>query len=552
MATEFRQRSIGEFLKILKRRKWYILLPTIALGVAVAYVVSQLPYMYESKTSLTLKPPTISNVVVQPLTENDLSTRLQTMNQEILSRTNLESMILKYNLFQFERATGMDMAQIVDKMRNNVKVEVEKGEAEKVTGFVLRYSDRSPESARLVASELASKYVNAQVQTTIKGAEDTKEFIETQLAAAKADLDNIQAQRLQIMTQNSQNLPEAGQGVIAQLEGLRQKEQSISKEKEMLFIEKARLNDSIRAYNSQINLAESFGSRDAEDAAKQTRIEDSPTYGQLISQKAALSAKLENLLKEYRPKHPDVIATQTALEKIENELENLKSLGQQRAQSVAQRSNRITEAQKENIKIDIQKAQGQIASIDQQLRMKDEQIGQNSQQIMLLESRLNSIPNVKVALETIENEYQTKKATYDDLLKKSNSAQLQVSRETNSQGETIRVVDQASLPTSPANASKRYMLMFAGFALGLAIGLAATVILESRRFFTIQNIEDAKYYTGLPVLASVPALLTEGEISRRNRLHWLRVMAGIAIAVVSIPLIIFALQASRIFERIAS
>lgn len=552
MATEFRQRSAGELLQIFKRRKWHIILPTLAIGIAVAYVVGKLPSMYESKTSLTLKPPTISDKLVQPLTEDDLSNRLQTMNQEILSRSTLEPMITKYNLFQSERATGLDMALIVDKMRNNIKVEVEKGDSEKVTGFVLRYADRTPESARNVAAELATRYVNAQVQTTIKGAEDTKEFIESRLAVAKAELDSIQNQRLQIMTQNTQTLPEAGQGLIAQLEGLRQREQNISKEKETLFVEKGRLNDSIRAYNSQINLAESIGSRDAEDAVKQTRIEDTPTYGQLISQRAAASAKLENLKKQYREKHPDIVEAQTQLEKINDELEKLKQNVQQKAQSVAQQGNRKTEAQKANTRIEIEKTQGQIASIEQQLAMKAAESSQNAGQIAALESKLNMIPNVRVALETVENEYQTKKATYDELLKKSNDAQLQVSRETNAQGETIRVVDQASLPTTPVNASKRYALGAAGFGIGLFIGLLFAAFFEVPRLSKIQNIEDAKHYTGLPVLASVPALLTDEEISWKKRSYWLKVTAGIVAAFASIPLIIIALQVSRIFERIAS
>ena len=68
MAVEFRQRTAGEFLQMFKRRKWHILLPTIALGIAVGYVVYQLPSMYESKTSLMLKPPTISSAVVKDMT----------------------------------------------------------------------------------------------------------------------------------------------------------------------------------------------------------------------------------------------------------------------------------------------------------------------------------------------------------------------------------------------------------------------------------------------------------------------------------------------------
>lgn len=550
--AEFRQRSAGELLQIFKRRKWHILLPMIAVGIAVAFVVGKLPNMYESRTSLTLKPPTISEKVVQSLTEDDLSGRLQSMNQEILSRSTLEPMISKFKLFESERAAGMDMALIVDKMHNNIKVEVEKGDSEKVTGFSLKYTDRTPEAARNVAADLAGKYVNAQIQSTTKGAEDTKAFIEKERDVAKSNLDAIASQRMQIMTQNIDTLPESSQGLIAQLQGLRQREQTISKDKETLIIEKGRLYESIRMLNSQINIAETFGSKDADDAAKQTRIEDTPAYGQLIQQRAALSAKLENLKKQYREKHPDIIETQGQIDKINDEINDLQKTTQAKAQNVAQQGNRKTELQKKNIELEKQRAESQIGGIEQQMVMKDEELRQNAGQISILEAKINMIPNVKVSLDAIDNQYQTAKTTYDELLKKSNDAQLQVSRESNAQGETIRVVDAASLPVSPVNASKRYILMGAGAGIGLLIGLLLAGIFEIPRLFRIQNIDDAKHYTGLPVLASVPPLLTRQEISWQKRSYWLKVMAGIVAAFGSIPLIIIGLQASRIFERIAS
>lgn len=552
MATEFRQRSAGEILSIFKRRKWHIILPTLAVGIAVAYVVGKLPNMYESRTSLTLKPPTISEKVVQSLTEDDLSSRLQQMNQEILSRSTLEQMIGKFNLYEPERAAGMDMALIVDKMRNNIKVEVEKGDSEKVTGFSLKYVDRTAKAAQNVAADLANKYVNLQIIGTIKNAEDTKEFIQKERDAAKANLDAISNQRIQIMTQNVETLPESSQGLIAQLEGLRQREETISKEKDNLIVEKGRLNDSIRMLNSQINLAQNFGTRDAEDAAKQTRIEDTPAYGQLAQQRAILAAKYENQRKMYTDKLPEVAETKAQLEKVDQELDKLKQTAQDRAKNVVEQGNRKTELQTKNIEIEKQRAESQISAIDQQIVMKDNDLRQNAGQISTLEAKINTIPNVKVALEAIDNQYQTAKSTYDELLKRTNDAQLQVSRETNSQGETIRVVDPASLPTSPVNASKRYVLMGAGFGIGLFIGLLLAGIFEVPRLFRIQNIEDAKHYTGLPVLASVPPLLTRDEIAWQNRSYWLKVMAGIVVAFGSIPLLILVLQATNIFGKIAS
>jgi len=96
------------------------------------------------------------------------------------------------------------------------------------------------------------------------------------------------------------------------------------------------------------------------------------------------------------------------------------------------------------------------------------------------------------------------------------------------------------------------MLTLLGAGIGLVIGLFLAAVIELPRIFRIQNIEDAKHYTGLPVLASVPPLLSHDEKAWQKRVRWLKVMAGVAVAIGIIPLIAMALQATRIFERMVS
>lgn len=555
MSVEFRQRTAGEFIKMLKRRKWLILLPIITMTAAIGYVVYKLPSVYESKTLLTVKPPTISEKVVQSLTNEDLTQRLQTINTEVLSRNSLEPMVAKYKLFQLERDAGMDMALIVDRMHNNIVVEPEKSEDDrKVAAFKITYRDRSPEAARNVTAELAGKYVTAQISSSTQTAEVTREFIDNQLNQAKASLDALEKERLGIMTQNVETLPDSAQGLIAQLQGLRQREENIGKEKETLMMRKGQLSDGIRALNSQARIIEDFGGKETEDVASQAaRIEDSPAYIQLISKRAELNSKLENLktVRQLTDKNPSVIAAKNDVDKINEEIEALKQNTQIRVKDATSASTRKSDLQKQNLEIEKQKAEGETAQIEQQLQYKDEELKQNAAQISILEGKINTIPNVKVALEGINNQYLSAKTTYDDLLKKRNDASLQVDRESNAQGETIRVQDAANLPTSPV-APKRVMLTAMGAAIGLALGLFLAAAFELPRVLKIQNIEDAKHYTGLPVLASVPPLLSHSEKAWQARSYWLKVLAGFAVAIGAIPLIIIALTASRVFERVVS
>ena len=93
------------------------------------------------------------------------------------------------------------------------------------------------------------------------------------------------------------------------------------------------------------------------------------------------------------------------------------------------------------------------------------------------------------------------------------------------------------------------MLTAGGFAIGLALGLLLALSLELRRLFTIQTTEDAKHYTSLPVLATIPVLMTAGEARAVPRRKALALAAGIAGAIVSIPMLAFVLRFTHVFDK---
>ncbi|MEK7856235.1 MAG: hypothetical protein AAB288_09105, partial [Acidobacteriota bacterium] len=323
-----------------------------------------------------------------------------------------------------------------------------------------------------------------------------------------------------------------------------------SKDKETLINEKGRVQESIRAMNSQMRLIENFGENETKALVEQaSRVEDTPAYAQLVQKRAELNARLENLKTRYQEKNPEIVQTRTDISKINEELDKLARNTEQRVTAANNAGSRKAELQKKSLEIDRDKAEGQIAQIEDQLRAKDAELSQNAGQIMILESRINSIPNVKVALEGVSNQLELAKSAYDETLKKYNNAQQQVERESNAQGETIRVVDPANLPQTPENASKRPLMVGLGGLLGLGLGFLLVGLFELPRLLTVQNIEDAKHYTGLPVLASVPDLLSDKEIESGRRMSVLKVAAGFAATVISVPILIILLQMTRIIER---
>lgn len=228
---------------------------------------SAMPKFYESKTVLSIKPPTISTRVVRNLTEEDLAQKLQPMNEEILSRTSIEVMISKYGLFEKEKAQGMPIELIIDKMRKNIRVNPEKSDLGEWRNFLITYRDTTPENARNVAAELAGKYVNQEVPRAVEVSLKTREFINSAIIQVKEELDKAEKERLEIIIKKLNNSRDkslndyCGYWVI---DGLYSQKWILLKVTETLSSRKELLSEKARLLNSQINLIEQFKKDDSE------------------------------------------------------------------------------------------------------------------------------------------------------------------------------------------------------------------------------------------------------------------------------------------------
>src|SRR5678815_3168708 len=113
MSVEFRQRTPSEYLRILQRRKWLIILPLVAITAAVVWVVVRLPDVYESSTLIVVKPSTLPTSMVPTVTDDSLTRQLTSISQVVTSRSSLEPLVVKYDLYKTERLRGEPMESII-------------------------------------------------------------------------------------------------------------------------------------------------------------------------------------------------------------------------------------------------------------------------------------------------------------------------------------------------------------------------------------------------------------------------------------------------------
>jgi len=534
MSVEFRQRTPSEYLKILSRRKWLIILPVIAITAAVSWVVYRLPNIYESETLIVVKPSTLPNSVVPTVTEDSLTRQLTSIAQVVSSRSSLEPLVLKYDLYASERGRGEPIESVIDSMRNDIKVEVNTSRNDITNGFNIRYRGRNPKTTQAVTAELASKYIDEQTKNTVTSTASARQFIDQQVLQTKQELDAVDKQRLEFMQTNVGNLPSEASALVSQLTGLREQQKA-------LMSETGRLQDRRSALQTQLTLVKKQSEQTRDDLAENTT--DPKTtlaWAELAKRKADLEAEMQQLLATYKPKHPDVLAKQAQLESITKEMDQMiaewKEKIKLKQEKLANRPDLGVAGLTEEVKM-----------VDGEIKRQQKALADNEKAIGDIITRINNVPGAEVALGAIERDYQTKKTAYDQLLLQQQKIALGNEAATQQQGEGIEVIDPANLPSKPV-APKRLMLSAIGLAVGLGFGLFLAGIFEIPRLLTIQSSEDARHYTGLPVLVSVPELLTPQEARARPRMRRLLLAAGMVVTIVSIPVLALFLKVTHVFE----
>jgi polysaccharide chain length determinant protein (PEP-CTERM system associated) len=537
MSIEFRQRRPGEYAKIVRKRKWLIILPAIAIATAVSWVVFRLPDLYESSTLIVVKPSTLPTTVVPTITEDSLTRQINSIAQVVTSRSSLEPLIQKYDLYKTERLRGEPTELLVDYMRRSIKVEVNTSRNDITNGFNITYRGRDPKTTQAVTAELASKYIDEQTKNTINSTTSAKQFIDQQVRQTKEELDAVDRQRLDFMQKNVGNLPSEAASLVGQLTGLREQQKAY-------ISEVGRLQDRRSALTSQLALVKKTSDQIKEDVAENTT--DPKTtlaWSQLVSRKADLQSQLTRMLTELRPKHPDVLAKQAEVDSVNLAMAQMVDEWKERIKEKQEKLRNRPDLTVGNLEVELQLVDGEI-------KRQQGVLGQIDQQISTVLARINNVPGAEVALGALDREYQTRKSSYDQLLIQAQQIGLGADAASQQQGEGIQVVDPANLPARPV-APKRLILMAGGLGLGLAVGLFLVALFEARKLLTIQTTEDATHYTSLPVLLTLPELLTPQEARSRPRRRKMLLGAGVTATVFAVPALILILQLTQVFERFA-
>jgi polysaccharide chain length determinant protein (PEP-CTERM system associated) len=502
--------QLGEYWQLLSRRRWWIL-GTLFTVWALAWTASWvLTPRYRSETLILVEQQQVPQEYVVSNVTADMQERLQTLSQQILSRTRLQHIIEDFHLYP-SHPQQVPSEQLVERMRKDIDIEVvESPGRQELNAFRISYTAVDPHLAQRVASELTSLFIQENLFAQQQQSENTTQFLSSELEEARQSLAEQEAQVRDFKTQYLGELPSQTQSNMEILTGLQNRYEGLTSGLNHARQQKLYLESLLSHYHA-LGITSSNGSA---GAASTDEI-------------ASLRKELDAARARYTDSHPDVVRLRSELAKAEKR----QAAAEDAPSANAQNATSSADAQAMS---PILQLESQLKANEQEIKDGQAQVRAVEQQIREYQGRLNISPIREQKLADLTRNYDQSKANYDSLLKKQMQSQMATNLEKQQQGQQFRILDPPSLPRK-AFFPDRIKFSLGGLGGGLALGLALALLLEKagEQIRTERDLRDIKVPGGIEiistqVLAGIPHMTVPGEEQRQK---WNRVLEGVAASI---------------------
>jgi polysaccharide biosynthesis transport protein len=512
--------EISRYLDIIRRR--HVLFLTLLLaGWAIVWGSSWfLPAHYKSSTLILVQEPTMPKNYVLPNVSDNLQDRLQSITQQIFSRTRLLLIINKLHLYQGGRHE-LTPDQRVDQMRKDIgDLElVRDPQSQNITAFRINYTASNPYIAQQVTSELTDLFIGENLKVREQESESTTQFIQSQLASARANLLGQEQKVREFQTAHEGALPSQQTANLQILSGLQAQLQS-----EQDALNSAR--QQIVYHQSLIEQYRSLNGVGRTSSGAPTELDS------LDQQLGKLRSKLQELRTRYTEQYPEVQEVKAEIASAEKEREQvLASLAKGPSGKQADANSLTPEIQNPAQSAPLLQLESQLRADQLEVANRERAIKSLESRIGQYQSELNSEPAVSQQLADLTRGYEQSQADYNDLLKKESDSKMATSMEQMQEGERFMILDPPSLPQRP-DFPNHLKMCEVGFGAGAGLGLLAVILLE---FLDDRLHSDREITKLIPigVISEIPKILDPSD-ARREKLSMVQGWAMAAVIAVVI------------------
>ena len=431
------------------RRPLLVVLPLLLCLLAAVAVSFVLPPRYRSSTLILVAADRLPDNFVAQMNTEKIGRRLQTLRQEVQSRTRLETVVRELDP---DNSLGREpLIETIERMRKRVTVSVKGNDA-----FGIEFEHSNPKMAMLVADRLTTLFLEEVVGARERQVSEAYQFIESQLEEGRRELEVKEQARREYKERHMGTLPEQVSANLSTLQGLQVEHQTVA--------------DSLSRATAALIQLENGAASGAQA---------SPPPDSLAGMRAALA----QLRTRYTEEHPDVLSLEARIAALERE-------GFRTSQGRPDPTANLAQRQLEDARLEVKTLRTRLADV--------------RQRIAQLQARVEAAPRREQEILGLTRDYQKLSDNYSALLSKKLDAEMAANLEQRSKGQQFRILDPAYLPGKPSF-PKRGLFALVGALMGLLIGVGFAVVADQLDP-TVKDIADVEALLPYPVLASIPHL----------------------------------------------
>src|SRR5262252_8516785 len=484
-----RELTMDDYAAMLRRRARVLLIPALLAPLAGFLVSYVFPAKYTSQSTILVEGQKVPENMVQPLVPEDLTTRITTLQQQVLSQSALQPVIEKL----YPQKSGQEVIGMIDTVRQNMNVQpvvtslsqignlsgrpLKPGQSP-VTGFTVSYTAPGPREAQQICNELTSLFVSENLKFVQATASGTSDVLNRGLADTKRNLDDLDSKLAAFKKQYVGQLPGDEESNLKILMGL---------------------NSQLEANTQTLNRAQQdkayTESMLAQQVAAWQSTQSSTNPQVLQKQLSDLQSQLLQLQAKYTDDHPDVIKAKADISEVKKKLADINKASSDVANTENEKASATEPAEIRQMRLQIHQYNDLItAATRDQKRLQ--------QEIATYQGRVSLSPAVEEQYKQLTRDYDIGQKSYQDLLSKKNAADLTVQMNNQSQGERMFPVEPADFPDSPSFPNRLFFAL-GGLGAGLGLGAVLAFWLEFRDN-SIRTEADAEAVLELPMLVVVP------------------------------------------------
>ena len=471
-----------------------------------------LPQSYRAEILILVEAQQIPERLVDSTVNADLTDRVATLQQQMLSTTRLQNIIDRYTLYDSVKGKPA-VEDVIRAMRRDITIKIEKGWSRNRPGAIrVTYTGREPAIVSAVANDLGNFFIEENDRSREQRAEGTSEFLTAQLTQARTQLEEYEAKLMAYKKTHAGELPDQTQSIIASISRLQIDLQA--RQESLMRAQQNRAAIEATLQSAENTLAELLKTAQTATVGRpaDTGTATAPAATEPLTRKRSeiLEEQLTAGRQRYSDKHPMIRALQAEIATARQ-----REASERPARSAGISPVAVMPSPTPVRRLDLRdtaeigQARERVSGLKAQLELMGREVDQRqkssdqvSRELAGLQSNLSRVPVHEQQLLALMRGYEAASNHYKGLTDKNFSADLTADMERRHQAERFSVLEPARPPEKPYSPDPRK----GGIAIGmgsLGLGAAFAFLRELRRNVILGEWE---LPADIPVLGRVPDL----------------------------------------------